>query len=53
MSSEGQKDPLYRVKVADSITDLIGVTPCVRLGRLGRYDLEEIVIYRIKYFLML
>lgn len=38
MSSEGQKDPLYRVKVADSITDLIGVTPCVRLGRLGRYN---------------
>ena len=44
MSSKGQKDPLYRVQVADSITDLIGVTPCVRLGRLGRYNISERIL---------
>lgn len=31
-----EKDPLYRPLIADSILDLIGATPCVRLGRLGR-----------------
>jgi len=36
MTDKQQSDPLYRPLIADSILDLIGATPCVRLGRYGK-----------------
>lgn len=35
MSDKQLSDPLYRPLIANSILDLIGATPCVRLGRYG------------------
>jgi len=34
--ADKQSDPLYRPLIANSILDLIGATPCVRLGRYGK-----------------
>jgi len=31
-----ESNPMYRPKIADSIVDVIGATPCVRLGRLAK-----------------
>jgi len=36
MSDKQLSDPLYRPLIANSILDLIGATPCVRLGRYGK-----------------